>query len=369
MSDEKIQMNSLEEFLEEKYNHIYQAMKKEKYTIEYPDNHIVFKQLKYDDKIVGFATVDLVMGELPQYCLSECYIMPEYRGHDILFDFIIHNISNPNYEFTIRRPNRAIMNLLLKYNLAFSLNKDIIISYIRLNVSFSEAVTNKKTRKLYKAVTDEYKDEVISSSYYNLTLACVEFFDTTGYYTRDNYTLCISKPRVDDNRKYRLRRKFKEVSEKKLDKTALAISKHNTQIEEFRQQIDNQLNEIYSVDNVIGTSDKLNDNIIRILEANNLSINDGFNLREIIIEKLGNNEIFNSTIPDYFNFLVATYNVQKDEYIPEGVELQEKNGIKYYDNGFMDILICPECNCENQDYNRACSLCGYNLSKYWTDEN
>ena len=341
-------------------------MQKEGYTIEYPEDHIVFKKLKYDDMVVGFAAVDLVMGQRPQYCLSECYVMPEYRGNNILFDFIIHNISNPNYEFTIRRPNRAIINLLLKYDLAFSLKGNIIISYIGLNASLDEVVTNKKIKKLYNKVEDEYKNELISSSYYNMDLACVLFFDVTGHFAKNNYTMCITRPRFDDNRRFKLRRKLKDVTEKVLDNTALAISQHNNRIHEFKEDVNCRLEDIYSVENVIGTEERLNDNIISILEANNLSIDDGFKFRNLIIEKLDAGDIFNYTIPDYFNFLVATYNIQKQEYVPkDDVQLQEHNGISYYDNGYMDILICPECNCENQDYNRACSLCGFNLSKYW----
>ena len=369
MTEDKIRINSLDEFLKEKYNHIYTAMQKEGYTIEYPENHIVFKELKYNDTVVGFAAVDLVMGERPQYSLSECYILPEYRGNNILFDFIIHNISNPNYEFTIRRPNRAIINLLMKYNLAYSLNSHIIISYIGLNASLDETVTNKKIKRLYTTIEDEYKNEIISSSYYNMNLACVLFFDVTGQFTRNNYTLCITKPREDDNRKFKLRRRYKNVTEKTLDDTALAISQHNTQIHEFKEEVDEKLKQYYSVDNIIGTEEQLNDNIISLLEANNLSIEDGLEFRNIIIQKLEDEDIINYTIPDYFNFLVATHNIQKQEYVPkDDVELQEHNGIKYYDNGYMDILICPECNCENQDYNQACSLCGFNLSKYWNKD-
>ena len=369
MTDDKIRMNNLDEFLRENYNHIYIAMQQEGYTIEYPEDHIIFKELKYDDRVVGFAAVDLVMGQRPQYSLSECYIMPEYRRNNILFGFIIHNMLNPNYEFSIRRPNRAIINLLLKYDLAFSLKGNIIISYIGLNASLDEVVTNKKIKKLYKRVEDEYKNELISSSYYNMNLGCMVFFDVTGDFAKNNYTLCITKPRVDDNRKYKLRRRFKDVTESTLDNIALNISQHNSKIHEFKEDVNSRFEEIYSVDNIIGTSDQLNDNTISILEANNLCIDDGFKFRDIIIKKLEDEDIVNYTIPEYFNFLVATKDIQKKEYVPkDDVQLQEHNGIKYYDNGYMDILVCPECNCENQDYNRVCSLCGFNLSKYWNKD-
>ena len=98
MAGNKVNFDNLSDFLKENYEEIYDAIQEERYILEYTENkHVIFKELKYNDKVVGFALVDLIMAEKPKYSVCECYIMPEYRGNNILFDFI----SNLSYRFCL----------------------------------------------------------------------------------------------------------------------------------------------------------------------------------------------------------------------------------------------------------------------------
>lgn len=364
MTDTKVSFDNLNYFLKENYEEIYNSIIEENYILEYiEDKHVIFKELKFNDNVVGFALVDLIFSNKPKYSVCECYVMPEYRGKNILFDFIITNITKTNYDFSFRRPNKAIMNLLVKYNLAFSLNRNIIISYIELDASLSEVYTNKRIKKLYNNVDEDLSDEIFSTYYYNSQLGSVTFFDVTKTITKNNYTLCVAKPRKYDIAKYNLRKNLKNVSEPYLDKNALTIVESNDKIQEFIDTTNKDLQEVYSVENIIGTTDNFTKSAQYLLNQYGISRDDANHILVQVSDKLDNNEILNFTIPDYFNYLVKTFYEKKEDYIaPKDIEIKEYNDIQYYEVDNLKIIICPECNHENSDYNITCERCGYNIN-------
>lgn len=366
MSVNKVKFDNLNEFLKENYEEIYEAIIDERYILEYTENkHIIFKELKYNDKIVGFALVDLIMANKPKYSVCECYVMPEYRGNNILFDFIITNITKTNYDFSFRRPNKAIMNLLLKYNLAFSLDRNIIISFIELDASLGEVYVNKNIKKLYNIFNDELSDEIFSTYYYNSHIESVTFFDLSQTFAKNSYTLCVAKPREYDMVKYKLRNHLKKLSERSMDKNALKLVESNDRIQDFINTTRNELEEVYSVENVIGTHDNFTKSAQYLLDQYNISPSDANSILDNLKAKLDDGKILNFTIPDYFNYLVRTFHSDKKDFeLPCDVEIKQKDGISYYEDDNLKIVICPECYHENTDYNVTCENCGYNIKLF-----
>ncbi|MBO7719938.1 MAG: GNAT family N-acetyltransferase [Methanosphaera sp.] len=364
MSINKVKFDNLNDFLKENYEEIYEAITKERYILEYTENkHVIFKELKYNDKIVGFALVDLIMLDKPKYSVCECYVIPEYRGNNILFDFIISNISKTNYDFSFRRPNNAIMNLLLKYNLAFSLDRNIIISFIELDVSLDEVYVNKNIKKLYNTVEDEMSDEIFSTYYYNSHLQSVTFFDLSQSIAKNSYTLCVAKPREYDLVRYKLRKNLKNLTEKSMDKNALKLVESNDRIQDFINTTQNELEEVYSVENIIGRHDHFTKSAQYLLDQYDISGDDANAILDKITDKLDDGKILNFTIPDYFNYLVRTFNEDSNVFeLPDSVEVKQKDGIDYYEEDNLKVIICPECHHENTEYNVTCENCGYNIN-------
>ena len=363
MAGNKVNFDNLSYFLKENYEEIYDAIQEERYILEYTENkHVIFKELKYNDKVVGFALVDLIMVEKPKYSVCECYIMPEYRGNNILFDFILTNITKTNYDFSFRRPNKAIMNLLLNYNLAFSLDRNIIISFIELDASLDEVYINKNIKRLYNKVDDELSDEVFSTYYFNSKLDTVTFFDLSTTLAKNNYTLCIAKPREYDYVHYKLRNNLKNVTERSMDKNALKLVESNDRIQEFIHTTQQDLEEVYSVENIIGTHDNFTKSASYLLEQYGINNDEANKILDEVTAKLDSGKILNFTIPDYFNYLVRTYNEDKSELeLPDGIELKQKDSISYYGEDNLRIIICPECNHQNTDYNVSCENCGFKI--------
>lgn len=364
MSADKVNFDNLNDFLKENYEDIYESIMDERYILEYTENkHVIFKELKYNDKVVGFALVDLIMADKPKYSVCECYVMPEYRGNNILFDFILSNITKTNYDFSFRRPNRAIMNLLVKYNLAFSLDRNIIISFIELDASLDEVYVNKNIKKLYNNLRDDSSDEIFSTYYYNSHLESVTFFDLSSTLAKNTYTLCVAKPREYDMVRYKLRNNLKKVTERSMDKNALKLVESNDRIQDFINTTQKELEEVYSVENVIGTHDNFTKSAQYLLNEYNISQSDANLILDDVIDKLDNDEILNFTIPDYFNYRIRTFKADNDEFeLPSDVELKQKDDISYYEVDNLKVIICPECHHENTEYNVTCENCGYNIN-------
>ena len=154
----------LEEILED-YPYILDSMKKEEYYFE-NDFCSFFDELIFENKVVGFAAFE-VRNE-NHLMLTECYILPEFRGNRLFFDEICKMIFvGPN--FGILQPTRNIVELLIDYAFAKNVTEDIVVSAIDFHFDEFDAKST-KNREL-----DE--DEMDPSNFYDLSINSTVFVD------------------------------------------------------------------------------------------------------------------------------------------------------------------------------------------------
>lgn len=120
--------NNLNEILDKYFPDILKAIETESYEIEYP-NHFLFRKITFEDAVVGFMTFELLQYYGTEIALNECYILPEYRGNNLLARELINLIETPNISLHIRRPSKSIMKSLLNNDLAISTEKGTVISF------------------------------------------------------------------------------------------------------------------------------------------------------------------------------------------------------------------------------------------------
>ena len=154
----------LEEILKD-YPYIFDAMEKEEYYVE-NDICSFFDELIFENKVVGFAAFE-VRNE-KHLLLTECYILPEFRGNRLFFDEICKMIFvGPN--FGILQPTRNIVELLVDYAFAKNVTENIVVSAIDFHFDDFDAKSTKK-REL-----DE--DEMEPSNFYDLSINSTVFVD------------------------------------------------------------------------------------------------------------------------------------------------------------------------------------------------
>ena len=153
-----------EEILEE-YPYILDSMKREKYYLE---NELCsfFDEILFENKVVGFATFQ--MRNLETLLLTECFILPNFRGKRLFFDEIC-KMYFVGPEFGILQPTRNVVQLLLDYAFAKNFNEDIVVSAIEFHFDDYDAKST-KNREL-----DE--DEMEPSNFYDLSITSTVFVD------------------------------------------------------------------------------------------------------------------------------------------------------------------------------------------------
>ena len=153
-----------EEILQE-YPYILDSMKREKYYLE---NELCsfFDEILFENKVVGFATFQ--MRNLETLLLTECFILPEFRGKRLFFDEIC-KMYFVGPEFGILQPTRNVVQLLLDYAFAKNFNDDIVVSAIEFHFDDYDAKST-KNREL-----DE--DEMEPSNFYDLSITSTVFVD------------------------------------------------------------------------------------------------------------------------------------------------------------------------------------------------
>lgn len=329
---------SLVEFLEKNYPDIISSIKNEDYPLEYLD-FCFFHEIYFEDEVVGFISIDQFHVIPTDFAINECYIIPEFRGRNLLYNELINLITTPNLTFYPRSPNKAFINVLLKNNLAFKFADDFAVSYMKFILDLDTVYKNSKIKRFYKTpdVDIPYKANI-----FDLNLCSVFFLDPMLNLTKYSDVMVLTLPRKADLKKYKLRKKLKMVSEKYLDKCYDAREDAKERILDYFDDVENDIYELISVENNLGTSDELNPVFSEYLKNNDLSDEDGFRIIANINDALESNDLTIKNCKRRMHYLVE--NIDKiDGVSAEGDES------------------CPFCGADNFEFVDSCETCGQRL--------
>ena len=323
--DEKYN-NNLKQLIKDQYPQIEQAIKKEKYKIEY-QNFDNFSEIINDEKCIGFFTTETKTEDKINIILNECYIIPEHRGQKIIKDIIFSIKIYPDMDIIIRNPTREIIQTLEYAGLALPLKEGISYSSIKL-IDKYENIIYTEEENLQKQ--GEYLTKLYDKN--NSTMILLK--DTK---------LSISNPRRNETLKYNLE-PIEKINNEYTNNIKLLVYEYKHLIDTVEFLFYYKQLELLTVDNLIGTEDQLNDYIKYQLKQHDKTINEGFVIRDKIIDALNKNEITQLTINNRFMYLL------------------EKNN-KIYSEENNQLNTCPECNKIINPHFMYCHNCGYNLYK------
>ena len=330
----KLNKEELYYMLKDNYPEIVQSMHNENYEIQCPE-HFLFKEIVHDDNVVGFMAFELLRYYSNDIALNECYILPEYRGKGLLGRELIKLIESPNISLFIRRPSKSIVKVLLNNNLAVLAENNIAVSFIPFIVEGSDVYKSKKIRKYVKSIL--FNSHLTHFSLiYDFNVGSVVFKQAPYYYPFEDDEVLISKPRlIDDNGAAdRIRPQY-------LKNLADNVYSNSNLIGLLKNEVYARIRDDLSVENLIGTENKLNQDFIQLLEENNLTKTDGFKIREDIIDSLNSGDIKHKGIHIRANYLMGNNLIEKVDNID---------------------LKCPYCENRVEFYLKTCLVCGHDLT-------
>ncbi|MBR1610739.1 MAG: hypothetical protein IJ672_04515, partial [Methanobrevibacter sp.] len=236
----------LPDFLKQEYPEIYKSINDEGYIIEYPTFQTL-KEIHFEDKVVGFITFNTFHIIPTDLVINECYIIPEYRGNNLLYNELFSFITTPNANFHLRNPNKALIKVLLKTGMAGKISDNLVVSYIKFVVMIDTVYKNPKIKQFYKRTDDKvpYKADL-----FDMDLCSVLFLDPVLEYVKFSDVFALTLPRKNDLKKYKLRKKLKRVNESYLDKIYDTHQESRDEVMEFSEDVERFIYETISVENV-----------------------------------------------------------------------------------------------------------------------
>ena len=334
----------LNDFLKKSYENLSKSIEKEGYSIDY-QNFDEFYEIFNENKIVGFIAIE--KSELfNTKVIVDCYIVPEARGNKLLYTSLIDLISNSRYRFLMKKPTRSLIFALISYGFAYKLTDELVVSWFDFDVTLGEVYKNSKIKKLYKKVTDENENKRYGADFFDLNINSTLFYDNSNVVSKDSKTLVIVEPRKYDIKKYNLRKKLKKISVNYLEDVNFEIEIAYDDIIEFFDDLNIELSSNFQVDNIIGSNEEIKSEAQELLEENNLTIEDGFKIRQSIIDSIENEEILSTFINYRFGFLTLNYS-----YIDKKIDENEKT------------IGCPFCNNPFEGTFYVCDSCGHKFDE------
>ena len=330
---------NLTEILANDYGDIFSEMKKEDYILEY-EAFVEFRELTYDDETVGFLTLDTFLPDPECLCLSECYILPEYRGKGILIEIIKELLRDENISFYIRRPNYSFIKFLLKHGLAIEVAPDIVASHIKFVVKGSERYSNRNIKKLYFKLNSRSEDFSFYAAGFNMKLCSIFFSDSFGMIAKKQNILTFAIPRNEDLKKHDCRKKLKRLTLGRMNEIQYDYAINNEKISKFNREISDKLNE-KNDDRLIYEKDG------EIFVNKNLKPNDMPKIFEYVQREIKSGNLTNNSAEIRIDYLL-----QHPDKIGDSVDLSS------FERREADILVCPFCGdyCQNGD--KTCKTCG-----------
>ena len=256
---DKANTKNLCKTLENKYPEILKSMKKEKYELEYP-TYEYLHEIKSGDKVVGIIALQKLKEITLRYAISEFYIIPKYRTKEIIHESIVEQIITRDLELYIRKPSKNLIKILTDLNIATFTTNSIVVSSIPLICDITEIYSNGKLKKYYNTMKNKYEEYIHVSYYYDYALGCV-LISNEAYFTPEyKQHIMITKPRKNDlTTKNRI--KLKRLTPYNLHKLSTDMFATEQSGIMAKNHLDNMLTKFLTVDNLIGTSKKLDESI------------------------------------------------------------------------------------------------------------
>lgn len=319
----------IKDLLTENYNYIINSIIKENFILK-SDECNLFKELVYDNKVVGFCSYDFSR-EFMTAALNNIYILPEFRGNGLFLEEL-KKTMNEHHKPSIIEPTRHIVELLIKYGFAKKINENIVASAIEFIVPGEHVLTNKKI----------INEEELSTHFYDLNIcASIHVLDM------NRCIIAYSLPLNDDIIRFNCIEKRSEINDDYFNGIIELFNRKEDKILEILVELEEHLPiKKLSLEEVIGSDDELSHYIETLIDDAHVTYAKALEIKEQIREEYEAGMILNESLLIRLAYL---FNIPEE---PTLITHDET---------------CPYCNMPLDSHDKYCHYCGINLS-YNADE-
>ena len=135
---------NVEDILKEKYDYIWDAINDENFILKSPECNL-FKELLYDNKVVGFCSYDFSR-QFMTVALNNIYILHNFRRKGIFYREL-KKIIETHQKPSIVEPTHLIVEILIKYGFAQKINDNIVASAIEFVIPGHNVISDCDRRR------------------------------------------------------------------------------------------------------------------------------------------------------------------------------------------------------------------------------
>lgn len=313
------------EILKNQYSHIYDSVIEDEFELNVDDCD-VFNEIRFNDKVVGFATYTLA--NKSHLILTNIYILPSYRGNK-LFNKEITHLFEKGYVLSINNPSKKIVELLIDYGYAEKVNDSLVVSAINFSVNKGDMISSVKvsSQDYEKSFTSLYDLNICATLLFNITNSenFEVFYTKISVYDKNEITSDVRKSIDADY--------FKEIVNI-LTRRDLEIERRLLLLRNNLPSENLEIKEVFSSD--------LSDIFMNYVEKGMVTIDEIKKIKQQLFIDLTRSSIKKQSIPTRLHYLVLNYHNTRE--IDENV----KNP-------------CPYCSEELDFSQRYCISCGYDI--------
>ena len=265
------------------YPYILNSMAKEEYYIE---NEICtfFDEIIFENKVVGFATFQTRFDDT--LLLSECFILPEFRGNRLFFNEICKMLF-VNSKFGILQPTRNIVELLISYAFAKNFTENIVVSAIEFYFDDFDAKSS-KNREL-----DE--DEMSPSNFYDLSINSTVFVEGDEIIYHD----LLENDLLKNGER-------KKLDENYFNDLKLVFSKNKDKLNELIIELKQELPKVeFGFNEIIGRGEGLSEFMQSMVDGDLLTYDEALGLKKQLTEEYDSGEITDDNIEQRIVYLLS----------------------------------------------------------------
>lgn len=314
----------VEDILKGYYGYICSSMLSEDFKIKSPKCNL-FKELVYDEKVVGFCTYDFSR-EFLTAALNNVYVMPEFRGNGLFLNELTSTMEDYNKP-SIMEPTRLVVELLVGYGFAKPIDESIVASAIEFIIPGEHVLSN----------GDYDASEELATHFYDLEMcASIHFLDLDethfAYSAPLNYDIvhydCLEKRNgVDDDY-------FKGIVDLFTDNEEMLI--------EAVLDLEEGLSvKTYTLEEVIGRGDELSPYIESLISDAHVTYEQALEIRKQLKEEYEAGMVLNDSLLIRLAYLFGK---------------PITPSIKSHSDS------CPYCGMPTDSHDRFCHFCGINLN-------
>ena len=315
--------------LNESYPYINDSIKKENFILK-SEKCNLFKELVFDNKVVGFCSYDFSR-EFMTAALNNIYVLPEFRGNRLFKEELEKTMIEHNKP-SIMEPTRFIIELLIRYGYAKKIKDNIVASAIELIVPGEHVIANKEIKN----------EEELSTHFYDLNICSpIHLLDMNSCIIAYSLALNDDIIRYDcmENRSKINADYFKQIKELFAEKEE-EILKIMVELEEKLP-----LKE-FSLEEIIGNDDELSPYIETLIDDAHVTYSKALEIKEQIKEEYEAGMILNESLLIRLAYL---FNIPEE---PTLITHDET---------------CHYCEMPIDKHDKYCHYCGINL-KYNPDD-